>query len=237
MPNPVKPFVIESNTSKFATGAVLWQQDDNGDWHPCGYISHSFDATQWNYEIYDRELLGIVWALETWQHYLQGSSHPTTILSDHKNLTYFRSAQKLNRWQARWSLFLSQFELKLVHVPGSQMVQSDTLSRRSDLCPDDETDNNLTLFSYKPLIQRCTILSLPIWWRTTLSKMQSKHSNLMEPLQLNQHSLIGKSMMDYYSSRTGVTSLIHQAYENGLWNVITILLLLGIPVNSKLLKK
>ena len=65
MPNPVKPFVIESDASKFATGAVLRQQDDNGDWHPCGYISHSFNATQWNYKIYDRELLGIVQALET----------------------------------------------------------------------------------------------------------------------------------------------------------------------------
>jgi len=46
MPNPVKPFVIESDASKFATGAVLRQQDDNRDWHPCGYISHSFNATQ-----------------------------------------------------------------------------------------------------------------------------------------------------------------------------------------------
>ena len=60
MPNSVKLFVIESDASKFATGAVLQQQDDNGDWHPCGYISHSFDAMQRNYKIYDRELLGIV---------------------------------------------------------------------------------------------------------------------------------------------------------------------------------
>ena len=60
MPNPAKPFVIESDASKFTTGAVLRQQDDNGYWHPCGYISHSLDATQRNYEIYDRELLGIV---------------------------------------------------------------------------------------------------------------------------------------------------------------------------------
>ena len=154
MPNPVKPFVIESNTSKFATGAVLQQQDDNGDWHPCRYISHPFDATQRNYEIYDRELLGIIQALETWQHYLQGSSHPTIIFSDHKNLTYFRSAQKLNRWQAHWSLFLSQFKLKLVHVPGSQMVQSDALSRHSDLCPNDETNNmDITLLPDSLFIQ------------------------------------------------------------------------------------
>jgi hypothetical protein len=93
MPDPTKPFVIKSDALKFATGAVLQQRDNNGDWHPCGYISHSFDQTQQNYKIYDWELLGIVRALE---NYLQGSAHPTTILSDHKNLTYFCSAQKLN---------------------------------------------------------------------------------------------------------------------------------------------
>jgi len=70
MPDLTKPFVIKSDASKFATRAVIQQKDMNGDWHPCGYISHSFDLTQWNYEIYDRELMGIVHALETWRHYL-----------------------------------------------------------------------------------------------------------------------------------------------------------------------
>ena len=50
------------------------------------------------------------------------------ILSDHQNLMYFRTAQKLNRQQAQWSLFLSEFDLKLVHTPGSRMIQSDALS-------------------------------------------------------------------------------------------------------------
>jgi hypothetical protein len=31
--------------------------------------------------------------------------------------------------------------MKLVHVPGSQMVQSDALSRRADLHPDEDNDN------------------------------------------------------------------------------------------------
>ena len=46
MPDPIKPFVLESDASKWTTGAVLQQQDINGDWHPCGYISHTFNATQ-----------------------------------------------------------------------------------------------------------------------------------------------------------------------------------------------
>jgi hypothetical protein len=60
MPNPEKPFTIESDASKFASGAVLHQQDINRDWHPCGYISHSFNQTERNYEIYDQELFSII---------------------------------------------------------------------------------------------------------------------------------------------------------------------------------
>jgi len=141
MSDLMKPFIIESDASKFVTGAVIWQKDMNGDWHPCGYISHSFDATQQNYEIYNRELMGIVPALETWRHYLQGSPFSTVILSDHKNLTYFQTAQKLNRWQARWSLFLLEFDLKLIHTPGSKMIQSDALSRWPNHITD-EIDND-----------------------------------------------------------------------------------------------
>lgn len=101
MPDKTKPFTIESDASKFATSAVLHQADINGDMHPCGYLSQLLDAAQWNYEIYDRELLEIVCTLEEWRHYLKGSPYPMLVLSDHMNLTYFRTAQKLNHRQAR----------------------------------------------------------------------------------------------------------------------------------------
>ena len=92
----MKPFIMESDASKWALGAVLRQQDMNGDWHPCAYLSKTFDQTQRNYDIANRKLLVIITALETWRHYLQGSPHTVMILSDHKNLTYFKSPQKLN---------------------------------------------------------------------------------------------------------------------------------------------
>jgi hypothetical protein len=141
MPDKTKPFQIESDASKYATGAVLTQLDSNGDRHPISFISKSLSPTERNYDIYDRELLGIIRALEEWRHYIQGSPHTTIVFSDHKNLTYYREAKKLNRRQARWSLYLSEFDIKLVHQPGHKMVQSDALSRRPDLCPDEDTDN------------------------------------------------------------------------------------------------
>jgi len=41
-------------------------------------------------------------------------------------------AQKLNRRQAKWVLYLSRFNFILKHVPGSKMGKADSLSRRLD---------------------------------------------------------------------------------------------------------
>ena len=41
-------------------------------------------------------------------------------------------AQKLNRRQARWTLYLSRFDFTLKHVPGTRMGKADGLSRRLD---------------------------------------------------------------------------------------------------------
>ena len=92
MPDQTKPFQIECDMSKYASGAVLTEVDGNGNRHPCAFISKTFSETERFYEIYDRELLAIIRALEEWRHYIQGSPHTTLILSDHKNLTYYREA-------------------------------------------------------------------------------------------------------------------------------------------------
>ena len=75
MPDKTKPFQIKTDASKYATGAVLTQLDLTGNRHPISSISKTFSPTEWNSEIYDRELLTIIQALTEWQHYIQGSSH------------------------------------------------------------------------------------------------------------------------------------------------------------------
>ena len=89
MPDQTRPFQIKCDASKYASGAVLTQQDSNGDRHPVAFLSKTFSKTEQNYEIYDRELLAIIRALEEWRHYIQGSGHTTIIYLDHQNLTYF----------------------------------------------------------------------------------------------------------------------------------------------------
>ena len=65
----------------------------------------------------------------------------TEVLSDHMNLMYFKSAQKLNQRQAQWALLLSEYNLRLRHVPGHRMTQANALSRRSNHYQKDDCDN------------------------------------------------------------------------------------------------
>ena len=97
MTDPTKPFLLATDASKYATGGVLSQCDDSRVWHPCGFISQSFNKAERNYQIYDRELFAIVRGFEMWRHFLMGSPHKVTVHINHKNLMFYQTPQKLNR--------------------------------------------------------------------------------------------------------------------------------------------
>ena len=113
LPDLSAPFAISTDASKHASGGVLLQKDINNEWRPCAYLSQTFGPAECNYNIYDRELLAVMRALDAWCHYLLGSPTTVQVFTDHKNLTYFRQPQNLNRQQARWLLDLSEFDLTL----------------------------------------------------------------------------------------------------------------------------
>jgi len=52
-------------------------------------------------------MLVVIRYLEAWRHFLKGAVEKFKIWTDYKNLEYFIKAQKLNRRQARWALYLS----------------------------------------------------------------------------------------------------------------------------------
>ena len=139
LPDTQQPFVVMTDVSLLASGGVLMQWDSNGDLHPCAYLFQTFSPAERNYDIYDRELLAVIHALDHWRHYLQGTPHSVTLLTDHKNLTYFRQPQKLSRRQAHWMMFLQDFDLHFVHVPGMAMGPADALSHLPN--PDLSSDN------------------------------------------------------------------------------------------------
>ena len=61
-------------------------------------------------------------------------------------MEYFIKAQKLNRRQARWALYLSQFDFTLKHVAGSKMGKANRLSKRVDWKIGVDKDNENQIF-------------------------------------------------------------------------------------------
>ena len=92
---PDRPTCLEVDASGYATGGVLLQQLDDRQWHPVAFQSESMVEAEWNYEIYDKEMLAVIRGLEDWRHYLKGLPEPFTIVTDHCNLEYWRTAQNL----------------------------------------------------------------------------------------------------------------------------------------------
>jgi len=96
-PNLDKELRVEADASNFATGGVLSIKYEDSKWKPVAYISKSLNETERNYEIHDKEMLAVIRCLEAWRHFLEGAKSKFEVWTDHKNLEYFMSNQKLNR--------------------------------------------------------------------------------------------------------------------------------------------
>ncbi|XP_075057059.1 rho guanine nucleotide exchange factor 33 [Mixophyes fleayi] len=96
-PNPDLPFIIEVDASDVGVRAVISQKDPKDHrLHPCAYLSRKLSSAEEHYDVGNRELLAVKWALEEWCHWLEGAKHTITIYTDHKNLSYIESAKRLN---------------------------------------------------------------------------------------------------------------------------------------------
>ena len=125
---PDQPIIVETDASDYALGAILSIQTDSGNIHPVAFHSCSFTPAEINYDTHDKELLVIFAAFTVWWHYLKGSAILIDVVTDHKNLEYFCTSKVLTCRQARWSEFLSQFNLVVCFHPGRLSTKPNSLT-------------------------------------------------------------------------------------------------------------
>jgi RNase H-like domain found in reverse transcriptase/Integrase zinc binding domain len=130
--------VIETDASNYALAAILSQVESNREIHPVTYLSQTFLDTKLNYDTHDKELMAIYEAFKTWRHYFEGTEVPIDVVIDHKNLEYFCTTWILSRRQARWSTFLSGFNMFIRFRPGHLKTKPNALTRQPDLYPKGE---------------------------------------------------------------------------------------------------
>ena len=86
----------------------------------------------------------MIHGLEEWRQDLLGSPFSMEVLTDYKNLTYFKEIQRLSQRQAWWLLFLQNFNMVYQALPGTQMAPTDALYCQDDMnTTQDNTDIQL----------------------------------------------------------------------------------------------
>ena len=132
LPDPDRQYVVNTDASDFATGAVL-QQDFGRGLQPIAYMSHKMSDAETRYPTHDKEMLAIVNMLGEWRTYLQGRQPFTIrIMTDHNSLQYFMTQPSLSARQSRWLDKLADFDFKIEYIRGPTNVVADALSRRAD---------------------------------------------------------------------------------------------------------
>lgn len=118
-------------------------------------------------------------------------------------------AQKLNRQQARWSLFLSQFDLQLRHVAGTKMIQSDTLSRLKHLNTEVKDNDNMTLLPNDMFVK-----SIDLELEGRIRTMLEKDQIITDTLKALKEGLLMpmNSSLDDWSFENGVIYFRNKCY-------------------------
>ena len=138
--DPSKQYHVETNSSDYVSAGVL-SQEDNGILYPVAYFSRRMVPAECNYEIYDKELLAIIWYFKEWRPELEGTAMPVKVLTDHKGLEYFMTTKKLTPRQARWAEFLSEFNFVVTYQSGKKNDKADALTRKPNERPISDEDD------------------------------------------------------------------------------------------------
>ena len=109
-------------------GAVLLQPTDHA-LHPVCYVSSKFKPHQKNYSTIEKECYALLFAIDKFNVYLNGSGFPIDVYTDHNPLKFLQKMKNSNQRLMRWSLALQPYKINIHHIKGKDNVIADMLSR------------------------------------------------------------------------------------------------------------
>ena len=128
IPDVTKPFIVETDASNVAVGAVLKQAGNDGKEFPVMFYSQGLSKSERNYSTYERELYAVVKACEAFRVFLL--SNPFTLRTDHKALAaLFNSKLKDSTRIVKWVMRLQEYPFHVEYLAGKDNTVADALSR------------------------------------------------------------------------------------------------------------
>ena len=113
----MKDFLLKTDTSKEALGAVLSQKQADGWFHPVAYGSQALLAHEKNYHSTKLEFLALKWAtMEHFKEYLL--YQPFLVKTNNNPLTYIMTTPNLDATGHQWVGALVKFNFQLEYQKG-----------------------------------------------------------------------------------------------------------------------
>lgn len=129
-PSLDKPFLLYTDASTTGIGAMLAQEDKQGEERPVAFFSQTLRPYQHNYCVTELEMLALVRAIDHFSFYLYGRHFLT--YTDHKALLSHAKLKSANTRLMRWSMFLQQYNFTLNYKPGKDNIIADLMSRQEE---------------------------------------------------------------------------------------------------------
>lgn len=126
-PDFSRTFILHTDASGHALGAVLAQKDDEDNEYACAYASRTLKGAEMHYGITEKECLGVIWAVRQFRIYLYGTKF--CIVTDHAALTWLMNINYPTGRLARWAIYLQAYDFDIIHRKGSNHGNADALSR------------------------------------------------------------------------------------------------------------
>ena len=233
------PFRLSTDACRTGLGAVLEQQEQNGNWRPIGFASRRTNDIERNYATHKLEFLALKWAItDKFSDYLRTKFF--TVYTDNNPLTYVLSNPKLDATAQRWVSSLEPYSFIIKYKPGTDNTVADALSRKYEKEDADDTikyqtwvkticegfedePNHVTAITLQDTMGNTT-LDTDFNWKTlqeedeTISTVKNLIMNDESPsvLEHSQQSIETRGLMKHFSKLIIVNDLIY--YESSYNN-------------------
>lgn len=121
-----KQFILMTDASDIACGAVLSQQFENSEL-PIAFASKPFTKGEKNKPVVLKELTAINWAINYFKPYLYGKKF--VVRTDHRPLVFLFGMKNPNSKLTNMRLDLEEFDFVVEYIQGKTNVIADALSR------------------------------------------------------------------------------------------------------------